>query len=75
MANIGQMQLSDKDLLYIKDELSTELLMVKRYHDMMQHVTDQELQQACQQACDMHQRHYQMLLNNLQGMSQQGITQ
>lgn len=68
MANMmSQSQLSDKDLLYVKDELNTELLMVKRYHDAMQNVMDQEIKQAFQQACDMHQRHYQTMLAQLQG--------
>ncbi len=63
----NQAQLSDKDLLYIKDELGAELLMIKRYHDAGQNVTDQDIRQAFEQACDMHQRHYRTLLSHLQG--------
>ncbi|OEH86924.1 hypothetical protein BHU72_01290 [Desulfuribacillus stibiiarsenatis] len=70
MSPMKQMTLSEKDLMYINDELNTELLMVKRYHEAAQQVTDQELQHAFRQACDMHQRHYQTILSHLQGMSQ-----
>ncbi|OEF98214.1 hypothetical protein [Desulfuribacillus alkaliarsenatis] len=67
---MGQNQLSDKDLLYIQDELNTELLMVKKYHDAMQTVACPEIKQAFQQACEMHQRHYQTMLTQLQGTTQ-----
>jgi len=55
-----------KDHMYLKDMLSWELLAMKRCHDTTGHCTDPEIRQAIEKAGQMHQRHYEMLLQHLQ---------
>lgn len=58
--------ITTKDLLYIKDALSWELLASKKFHFMAQQATNQDIKQALDKAGMMHQNHYQRLLNHLQ---------
>lgn len=73
------MQISGKDLSYLSDELSWELLAMKRCHHYSQHVQDSQLLQVINEVGQMHQRHYEELLSVLQSGgttgSKTGMTQ
>lgn len=58
--------LSTKDLLYLKDALSWELLAFKKFHFFAQQVSNSEIKQALEKAGKMHQDHFQKLLPHLQ---------
>ncbi|SEM10493.1 hypothetical protein SAMN05192533_10127 [Mesobacillus persicus] len=58
--------ITTKDMLYLKDALSWELLALKKFHHLAQQVSDQEMKQALDNAGRMHQNHYQRLLAHLQ---------
>lgn len=59
------MPLSTKDLNYLKDELSWELLAFKKCHHYAQECQDQQVKQLIDQCGRMHQQHYQQLLHHL----------
>lgn len=59
------MPLSSKELNYVKDHLSWELLMAKKYNDYSQQVTDPQLQQTIEDIGKKHQSNYNKLLNFL----------
>lgn len=54
-----------KDLAYLKDSLSWELLAMKKCHHFAQACSDPQLREALEAACRMHQRHYETLLGHL----------
>ncbi|MDQ6598488.1 ferritin-like domain-containing protein [Bacillus salipaludis] len=58
--------ITTKDLLYIKDVLSWELLAFKKFHHLAQQATNPQFKQALDKAGRMHQNHYQRLLTHLQ---------
>ncbi|MCM3791173.1 ferritin-like domain-containing protein [Domibacillus indicus] len=58
--------LSTKDVLYLKDALSWELLAFKKFHFFAQQVSNLEIKQALEKAGKMHQDHFQKLLPHLQ---------
>lgn len=58
--------ITTKDCLYLKDQLSWELVAMKKCHHFAQECQDQEIRQAIDRAGQMHQRHYQLLLKHLQ---------
>lgn len=58
--------ITTKDLSYIKDALSWELLAFKKFHFLAGQVQDQEIQQALEKVGEIHQQHYQKLLTHLQ---------
>lgn len=58
--------ITTKDLSYLKDAMSWELLAFKKFHFYAQQVNDLEIKQAFEQAGQMHQNHYQRLLSHLQ---------
>ncbi|KZE53941.1 rubrerythrin family protein [Brevibacillus parabrevis] len=58
--------ISTKDLSYIKDALSWELLAFKKLHFFAQQATDPEVKQCLEKTGRMHQQHYQKLLSHLQ---------
>ncbi|MBD2870875.1 ferritin family protein [Paenibacillus arenilitoris] len=55
-----------KDSLYLSDQLSWEILAMKKCRHFAQECTDPEIAQAIDKAGQMHQRHYTMLLKHLQ---------
>ncbi|MCM3567705.1 ferritin-like domain-containing protein [Neobacillus mesonae] len=55
-----------KDLQYLKDALSWELLAFKKFHFLSQQATNPSIKQALNKAGKMHQDHYQRLLSHLQ---------
>ncbi|WP_082193044.1 ferritin-like domain-containing protein [Bacillus rubiinfantis] len=58
--------ITTKDLMYLKDALSWELLAFKKFHFLAEHATNPEIKQALEKAGQMHQNHYQRLLTHLQ---------
>ncbi|MGG0719644.1 ferritin-like domain-containing protein [Robertmurraya massiliosenegalensis] len=58
--------ITTKDLSYLKDAMSWELLAFKKFHFYAEQVNDQEIKQSFEQAGRMHQNHYQRLLTHLQ---------
>jgi rubrerythrin len=65
------MQITAKDLSYLSDEMSWELIAMKKYHHYAQEVQDPELQAAINKIGAMHQNHYQALLQHLQSANGQ----
>lgn len=59
------MSLTTKDLNYLKDELSWELLAFKKCHHYAQECQDQSIKQLIDQVGRMHQQHYEQLLTHL----------
>jgi hypothetical protein len=58
--------ITTKDLLYIKDVLSWELLAFKKFHHLAQQVTNPQIKQALEKCGQLHQNHYQRMLPHLQ---------
>ncbi|MEH7494332.1 ferritin-like domain-containing protein [Neobacillus niacini] len=58
--------ITTKDVLYIKDALSWELLAFKKFHFMANQIQNPQLKDALTKAGQMHQNHYQRLLTHLQ---------
>jgi hypothetical protein len=58
--------ITTKDVLYIKDALSWELLAFKKFHFMANQLQNPQLKEALNKAGQMHQNHYQRLLTHLQ---------
>lgn len=55
-----------KDSLYLKDQLSWELLAMKKCRHFAQECSDPEIVQMIDKAGQMHQRHFNLLLKHLQ---------
>jgi hypothetical protein len=58
--------ITTKDILYLKDALSWELLAFKKFHFMANQLQNPQLKEALNKAGQMHQNHYQRLLTHLQ---------
>lgn len=58
--------LSDKELHYLKDYLSWELLAIKKCHHAAQNCADVQIQDALKQIGQKHVQHYENLLSHLQ---------
>ncbi|MFJ5761433.1 ferritin-like domain-containing protein [Neobacillus sp. NPDC093182] len=58
--------ITTKDVLYIKDALSWELLAFKKFHFMANQIQNPQLKDALNKAGQMHQNHYQRLITHLQ---------
>jgi hypothetical protein len=58
--------ITTKDLLYLRDQLSWEIVAMKKCRHFAQECSDTEIRQAIDKAGQMHQRHYQLLLKHLQ---------
>lgn len=57
--------ITDKELNYLKDFLSWELLAMKKCFRAAQGCTDTEIKQALQKIGQSHQQHYEQLLAQL----------
>jgi len=57
--------ITDKDLSYLKDALSWELLAMKKCKHWAEACQDQEISHLIHQIGQMHQQHYIRLLNEL----------
>lgn len=64
---------STKDLLYLKDILAWQLLVIKRFAHFSREVKMPALKQLLGQLIEMHKQHYQTLLSHLQTNNAQGI--
>jgi hypothetical protein len=64
--------LTDKELLYVKDFLSWELLAIKKFSDVAGACQDANLRTLIDAAGKRHQQHYNTLLSHLQRHSQGG---
>ncbi len=58
--------ITTKDILYIKDALSWELLAFKKFNFMANQLQNPQLKEALNKAGRMHENHYQRLLTHLQ---------
>jgi hypothetical protein len=56
---------STKDSLYLTDMMSWNLLSAKKAHFFAEQCQDAELKAEAEKVSQMHQRHYQTLLNHL----------
>lgn len=54
-----------KDLLYLKDALSWELDVIKKFYHFSQEAQDSKVKNEINKAAQMHQKHYQVLLKHL----------
>ncbi|WP_138418491.1 hypothetical protein [Aquibacillus sediminis] len=68
-------QVSSKDLLYLTDMLSWNLNATKKAHFFAQQCTIPEVKNALEQACQMHQKHYNMILQHLNNNQQSQMMQ
>ncbi|PTX59082.1 hypothetical protein C8P63_11327 [Melghirimyces profundicolus] len=59
------MQLSTKDLNYLKDEMSWELLAFKKCHHYAKECQDPQVKQLIDDIGRKHQQHYEQLLQQL----------
>jgi hypothetical protein len=57
--------ISTKDSLYLNDMLSWNLLAMKKAHLFATNCQDQEVKAELEKCGQMHQRHYQMILNHM----------
>ncbi|HEY2419906.1 MAG TPA: hypothetical protein VGI04_00730 [Neobacillus sp.] len=57
--------ISTKDSLYLTDMMSWNLLSAKKAHFFASQCQDPELKAEAEKCGQMHQRHYQKLLNHL----------
>lgn len=67
--------ISTKDLAYLTDALSWELLAFKKCRQFASFCTDPEIQQEIDRTGQMHQQHYQRLLGYLQSNPNQNYLQ
>jgi hypothetical protein len=58
--------LSEKELLYVKDFLSWELLAMKKCNEAASMCADAQVQQLLRENGKKHRQHYEMLLSHLQ---------
>jgi hypothetical protein len=62
-----------KDYLYLRDQLSWTLLVMKKCAHYAQECTDPQVRSAIDRAGQMHQRHYNLLLKHLQTNNTQAM--
>ncbi|MFD0869784.1 Spore coat protein [Chlamydia abortus] len=58
--------ISEKELLYLKDFMSWELLAMKKCNETANACTDPQLKQLIKQVGEKHKQHYQSILAHLQ---------
>jgi hypothetical protein len=58
--------ITDKELHYVKDYLSWELLAMKKCSDAANLCTDSDIQSLLRKTGEKHKQHYQTILNQLQ---------
>ena len=58
--------ITTKDLLYLSDAMSWELLAFKKFHFLAEQAQDQTNKNTLNEAGRMHQNHYERLLSHLQ---------
>lgn len=65
--------ITTKDLMYLKDAMSWELLAFKKFHFYAEQVNNEQVKQALDEAGKMHQQHYERLLSHLQINNDQAL--
>lgn len=63
--------LTTKELNYVKDHLSWELLAIKKFHHYADQMEDHGLKQVAHELGQLHQNRYQTLLNHVHNHSSQ----
>ncbi|SER78970.1 hypothetical protein SAMN04487944_11056 [Gracilibacillus ureilyticus] len=63
--------ISTKDHLYLTDMLSWNLNAAKKAHFFAQFCTIPEVNQAIEKVCQMHEKHYQLILEQLNSQNKQ----
>ncbi|MGB4615993.1 MAG: hypothetical protein WBI59_08185 [Limnochordia bacterium] len=63
--------ITTKDLLYLEDALSWELLASKKAYHFAAESQDPQIRQHLEHLASIHQRHYQILVNHLHSNTQQ----
>jgi hypothetical protein len=58
--------ITSKDHSYMEDMMSWNLDVVKKSNFFAEQCQDPEIKQALQQVCQLHQRHYNLILNHVQ---------
>ncbi|TCN25996.1 ferritin-like domain-containing protein [Mesobacillus foraminis] len=58
--------ITTKDILYLKDALSWELLAFKKFHFLAEHAENPEIKAALDKAGKLHQDHFERLLIHFQ---------
>ncbi|MHC0036972.1 ferritin family protein [Pseudoneobacillus sp. C159] len=58
--------ITTKDLSYLKDALSWELMAFKKFHFYAQQCQNPDIKQALENCGMMHQNHYKKILTHLQ---------
>ncbi|WP_453994034.1 hypothetical protein [Bacillus nitroreducens] len=58
--------ITSKDLLYLTDMMSWNLLALKKAHFFAGQCQMPEISQALEKACQMHERHYRQILEHMQ---------
>jgi len=66
--------ITTKDYSYLKDELSWELLAMKKCSHFARECSDPEIRQAIDKAGLMHQQHYMQILKHLQTNNNQAMS-
>lgn len=57
--------ISTKDLSYINDMLSWNLIAMKKAHFAAEHCQDQDVRNALEKCGQMHQRHFEKIMSHL----------
>ncbi|MCH1625582.1 hypothetical protein [Fredinandcohnia quinoae] len=58
--------ITSKDLLYLTDMMSWNLIALKKAHFFASQCQIQEISQALEKVCQMHQRHYKQILAHME---------
>lgn len=58
--------ITTKDLMYLKDAMSWQLIAFKKMHHYAQQAQNPQVKQLLDRVGQMHQRHFQKLLTHLQ---------
>ncbi|MGA4718963.1 hypothetical protein [Fictibacillus nanhaiensis] len=59
--------ITGKDLNYVMDMLSWNLLGMKKAHFMANQCQDPEIKVVLEKACQMHESHYKRIINHISG--------
>lgn len=57
--------MTGKELDYINDALNAEKLVIKKYQDYTQEISDPQLKNMCTKLAQEHQKHYDQIYNSL----------
>ncbi len=60
------MNLTDKELMSLEDQLSHEQVLVKKFRNYATACQDAQLKAKCNQIADKHQQHFNTLMGYLQ---------